>query len=307
MNIDNLFRNIRVLWRADAIIAQMQLQHQLTGLGLRALAALIAAFGLLMLELAAYFALVQTWSAIVAAIVLAAVNFAIALIIILIAARRKSGRDMELALDLHKSAMAALQSDAAGAPGELRLGAKRVHASSGFHPCRACRSRGRLADKDPKSRDYGTLLDAAAWRSVMKMMVLHEIGKPLTLEERPLPRPGSGEVLVRVEACAVCRTDLHVVDGELPNPKLPSYPATRLSALSRRSGMGAPVLQSAHASAFHGLDTPAAAVLIASRIGRTSATIRFSPAIRETAALPLMWWRMPPTPSRSRASTIPSP
>ena len=113
MNIDNLFRNLRVLWRADAIIAQMQLQHQLTGLGLRALAALIAAFGLLMLELAAYFALVQTWSAIVAAVVLAAVNFAIALIIILIAARRKSGRDMELALDLHKSAMAALQSDAA--------------------------------------------------------------------------------------------------------------------------------------------------------------------------------------------------
>ncbi len=48
-----------------------------------------------------------------AAIVLAAVNFSIALIIILIAARRKSGRDMELALDLHKSAMAALQSDAA--------------------------------------------------------------------------------------------------------------------------------------------------------------------------------------------------
>ena len=96
MNIDNLFRNIRVLWRADAIIAQMQLQHQLTGLGLRALAALIAAVGLLMLELAAYFALVQTWSAIVAAIVLAAVNFAIALIIIFVAARRKSGRDMEL-------------------------------------------------------------------------------------------------------------------------------------------------------------------------------------------------------------------
>jgi len=91
----------------------MHLQHQLTGLGLRALAALIAAVGLLMLELAAYFALVQTWSTVVATIVLAAVNSAIALIIIFIAARRKSGRDMELALDLHKSAMAALQSDAA--------------------------------------------------------------------------------------------------------------------------------------------------------------------------------------------------
>jgi hypothetical protein len=114
MNIDNIFRNIRVLWRADAIIAQMRLQHQLTGLGLRALAALIAAFGLLMLELAAYFALVQTWSAIVAAVVLAAVNFAIALIIIFIAARRNPSPEMALALDLHTSAMAALQSEAAG-------------------------------------------------------------------------------------------------------------------------------------------------------------------------------------------------
>jgi hypothetical protein len=75
MNMDNLFRNVRVLWRADAIIAQMQLQQLLTGLGLRALAALIAAFGLLMLEFAAYSALGETWSAIVAALVLAAVNF----------------------------------------------------------------------------------------------------------------------------------------------------------------------------------------------------------------------------------------
>ena len=113
MNVESLFRKMRVLWRADAIIAQMQLQHLLTSLGFRALAALIGAFGLLMLEFAAYLTLVQTSSAIVAALVLAAVNFAIALIIILIAERRKSGREMQLALDLHKSAMAALQSDAA--------------------------------------------------------------------------------------------------------------------------------------------------------------------------------------------------
>jgi hypothetical protein len=114
MNIDNLFRNIQILWRADAIIAQIQLQHQLTSLGLRALAALIAAFGLLLLEFAAYLALVQTWGAIVAAVMLAAVNFAIAIIILFIAQRPKSGRDMELALSVHKSAMAALQSEAAG-------------------------------------------------------------------------------------------------------------------------------------------------------------------------------------------------
>jgi alcohol dehydrogenase, propanol-preferring len=55
-------------------------------------------------------------------------------------------------------------------------------------------------------------------------MVLHKIGAPLVLEELPDPVPGPGEVRVKVEACGVCRTDLHVVDGELPDPKLPIIP-----------------------------------------------------------------------------------
>jgi propanol-preferring alcohol dehydrogenase len=58
----------------------------------------------------------------------------------------------------------------------------------------------------------------------MLAMVLHEIGKPLRLEELPDPVPGVGEVRLRIEACGVCRTDLHVVDGELPNPVLPIIP-----------------------------------------------------------------------------------
>ncbi|MCS7236413.1 MAG: zinc-dependent alcohol dehydrogenase family protein [Armatimonadota bacterium] len=55
----------------------------------------------------------------------------------------------------------------------------------------------------------------------MRAAVLHAPGQPLALEERPVPHAGPGEVLVRVHACAVCRTDLHVADGELPDPKLP--------------------------------------------------------------------------------------
>jgi propanol-preferring alcohol dehydrogenase len=51
----------------------------------------------------------------------------------------------------------------------------------------------------------------------MKAMVLGHPGSPLREEERPLPEPGAGEVRVRVRACGVCRTDLHVVDGELPD------------------------------------------------------------------------------------------
>lgn len=53
----------------------------------------------------------------------------------------------------------------------------------------------------------------------MLAMVLHESGQPLAAENRPIPQPGAGQLLLRVKACGVCRTDLHVVDGELPNPK----------------------------------------------------------------------------------------
>ena len=55
----------------------------------------------------------------------------------------------------------------------------------------------------------------------MRAMVLDKLGQPLQLRDVPKPRPEKGQLLVRVSACAVCRTDLHVVDGELPNPKLP--------------------------------------------------------------------------------------
>jgi propanol-preferring alcohol dehydrogenase len=56
---------------------------------------------------------------------------------------------------------------------------------------------------------------------VMRAMVLDKPKQPLRLRDVPKPEPENGQVLVRVATCAVCRTDLHVVDGELPNPKLP--------------------------------------------------------------------------------------
>jgi len=58
----------------------------------------------------------------------------------------------------------------------------------------------------------------------MHAMVLERPRTPLVTRGRPVPRPGPGEVLVEVKACGVCRTDLHVVDGELPDPKLPIVP-----------------------------------------------------------------------------------
>jgi propanol-preferring alcohol dehydrogenase len=55
----------------------------------------------------------------------------------------------------------------------------------------------------------------------MRAMLLDEPGAPLREAEVPEPEPGPGQLLVRVRACGVCRTDLHVLDGELPDPKLP--------------------------------------------------------------------------------------
>ena len=89
MNSENVVKNLRALWRTDRIIAEIRMRHMLVGLGLRAFAALIAAFGLLMLELAAYFALVQIWSAISAAAILGVVNFVIAAVLFVIAGDRQ--------------------------------------------------------------------------------------------------------------------------------------------------------------------------------------------------------------------------
>jgi hypothetical protein len=112
VNTENVVKHLRVLWRTDRIIADIRLRHLLVGLGLRAFAALIAAFGFLMLELSAYFALVQIWSAIAAAAILGAVNFAIAGILFVIAGRSPSGRDIELANEIHSASIEALQLEA---------------------------------------------------------------------------------------------------------------------------------------------------------------------------------------------------
>jgi propanol-preferring alcohol dehydrogenase len=70
----------------------------------------------------------------------------------------------------------------------------------------------------------------------MKAMVLERPGHPLRPMEVPRPAPEPGQVLVQVSACAVCRTDLHVVDGELPHPKRPLIPGHEI--IGRVAGLG---------------------------------------------------------------------
>lgn len=85
----------------------------------------------------------------------------------------------------------------------------------------------------------------------MKAMVLNAAGSPLVEETRPDPAPAAGELRIKVEACAICRTDLHVVDGELPDLQCPRVPGHEIvgrvdligthvapELLARRVGLG---------------------------------------------------------------------
>src|SRR5258708_2942612 len=72
----------------------------------------------------------------------------------------------------------------------------------------------------------------------MRAMVLHAQREPLRPEELPEPEPGPGQLLLRVRACGVCRTDLHVVDGDLPEPKLPLVPGHQIVATVEARGEG---------------------------------------------------------------------
>jgi alcohol dehydrogenase, propanol-preferring len=73
----------------------------------------------------------------------------------------------------------------------------------------------------------------------MQAMVLHKLHEPLQWSERPDPSPDPGEIRVRIRACGVCRTDLHVVDGELPHPQVPIIPGHEI--VGRIDAIGAGV------------------------------------------------------------------
>jgi propanol-preferring alcohol dehydrogenase len=72
----------------------------------------------------------------------------------------------------------------------------------------------------------------------MRAALLESPGEPLRLADVPRPEPGAGELLLQVRACAVCRPDLHVIDGELPNPRLPLVPGHEIVAVVVQAGGG---------------------------------------------------------------------
>jgi propanol-preferring alcohol dehydrogenase len=77
----------------------------------------------------------------------------------------------------------------------------------------------------------------------MQAMVLKKLGHPLEWTDLPDPLPGPGEIRVKVAACGVCRTDLHVVDGELPDPQVPIIPGHEIVGRVDAIGLGVETLK----------------------------------------------------------------
>jgi len=132
---------------------------------------------------------------------------------------------------------------------------------------------------------------------------------PLARVQRPVPEPGPGQVRLRVSACGVCRTDLHLAEGDLA-PSVPAwFPVTRWWAWSI-SSVRAPIASSSgRGSVCRGWRVPAASAGSASPTGRTSASRRCSPAGTSTAATPTTRWstRTSPTPSPKASATTRQP
>src|SRR4029453_17132035 len=121
----------------------------------------------------------------------------------------------------------------------------------------------------------------------MRAMVLDRPRQPLQLRDVEKPRPSSGQLLVRIATCAVCRTDLHVVDGELPDPKLPLIPGHQIVGyVEEMEKKAIRSLKLAAVLAFHGLGGPMANAFIVDRNGRICAIERVSPVTLSTAAMP---------------------
>lgn len=127
----------------------------------------------------------------------------------------------------------------------------------------------------------------------MRAMALTRAGAgQLEAVDLELPEPSPSEVLVRVLACGVCRTDLHVVDGELPDPAIPVAPGHEIVGRIERVGEQVKTFARATASAFPGWDGHAANANSAMRGVRTCVVTPAIPAIRSTVGTQNSCWRM---------------
>ena len=103
----------------------------------------------------------------------------------------------------------------------------------------------------------------------MQAMVLERAGAPLRAASLQVPEPGPGEILIKVAACGVCRTDLHIFDGELSQPKLPLVLGHEIVGHVAALGAGVAGSPSAIAWACRGWAGPTARASIAAGAGKS--------------------------------------
>ena len=135
----------------------------------------------------------------------------------------------------------------------------------------------------------------------MKAAVVHSFDSPLEIEDVPIPEPGAEQVLVRIEACGLCHTDIHAARGEWPiKPSLPFIPGHEGVGIVERARCRATATASpwACASRCRGSATHAATAATATPAGRRSASPSRTWATRSTAASPSTRSATPATSSR---------
>jgi hypothetical protein len=141
--LDNILRDLQVLWKADSLIGRIWLNVMARRFGLFALAGLVAVFGLGMANVAGFYGLQQSWGPVWAAAIVAAADLVLALVIVLAGRSVQPGPEIELALDVRKMAIDAIQADADDLKGTLGLLGQQIRqtkdAIAGFaqHPLSA--------------------------------------------------------------------------------------------------------------------------------------------------------------------------
>ncbi len=110
--MDRIIRNLRVLWRAESIVAEVRMRQMVARVGLRTAAVALGLFGVMMGNLAVFFALQQVWGPIWAAATIGGLNIAVALLLFLVAAKMHAGRDLDVALEVRDLALRELETDA---------------------------------------------------------------------------------------------------------------------------------------------------------------------------------------------------
>jgi alcohol dehydrogenase, propanol-preferring len=116
----------------------------------------------------------------------------------------------------------------------------------------------------------------------MRAMLLEAAREPLRLADVPRPEPGPGQVLIRVEACGVCRTDLHIVDGELPLHKRPLIIGHQIVGVVEEVGESAPVPDAADGGAVSAVTATAPAV--------AAAPVQEAPKVGDLVGVPWLGW-----------------